>query len=235
MTIWVPGRVPPVTSKLGGAKAAVNKHLPTADFLRTLFAAQCVRRRMFEITTCEELRMPPNAGGTTTRAGPVRIEHDENGHRRLVTTESIASGDEILPLDGVVRTSPTRYSIQVGPEEHLDGMGPVDATNHQCDPSAFIDFSDPRRIVLRALRSLSVGDEVSIHYCATEYDMSSPFDCHCGADACLGRIQGYLYVSDDVACDVEPWLSPALRNLRISRAGPSGVTISPARTKPAFS
>ena len=179
--------------------------------------------------------MPPDAGRSTTSADPVRVEQDENGHRRLVTTEPIASGDEIFSLDGVVRTSPTRYSIQVGPDEHLDGMGPVDATNHQCDPSAFIDFSDPRRIVLRALRSLSVGAEVSIHYCATEYDMSSPFDCYCGADACLGRIRGYRYVSDDVARDLEPWLSPALRSLRINRAGPSGVTISPARTNPAFS
>ena len=179
--------------------------------------------------------MPPDAGRSTTSADPVRVEQDENGHRRLVTTEPIASGDEIFSLDGVVRTSPTRHSIQVGPDEHLDDMGPVDATNHQCDPSAFIDFSDPRRIVLRALRSLSVGAEVSIHYCATEYDMSSPFDCYCGADACLGRIRGYRYVSDDVARDLEPWLSPALRTLRINRAAPSGVTISPARTNPAFS
>jgi hypothetical protein len=179
--------------------------------------------------------MPPDAGRTTTSADPVRIDQDENGHRRLVATESIASGDEILSLDGVARATPTRYSIQIGPGEHLDAMGLADATNHDCDPSAFVDFSDPERIVMRARLDLSVGDEISIHYCATEYDMASPFDCYCGADACLSRIRGYRYVSDDVARDLEPWLSPALRNLRISRAGPSGVTISPARTNPAFS
>ncbi|MFW6089383.1 MAG: SET domain-containing protein [Gemmatimonadota bacterium] len=158
--------------------------------------------------------MASEAGRQTTSADAVQVEWDETGHRRLVTTAPVASGEEILALDGVVRATPTRYSIQIGPDEHLDDMGPIDATNHRCDPSAFIDFSDPERIVLRALRALSVWDEVSIHYCATEYDMTSPFDCHCGADACLGRIRGYRYVSDDVACDLEPWLSPVLRDLR---------------------
>lgn len=158
--------------------------------------------------------MASEAVRSTTSAEPVRIERDECGHRRLVTTEPIASGNEILALDGVERALPTRYSIQIGPDRHLDDMGPVDATNHRCDPSAFIDFSDPGRIVLRARRGLSVGDEVTIHYCATEYDMASPFECHCGADMCLGRVRGYRSVADDVARDLEGWLSPVLRALR---------------------
>lgn len=158
--------------------------------------------------------MAPETGRPTVRADAVRVHRDESGHRRLVTTESIASGEEVLALGGVVRDVPTRYSIQIGPGQHLDDMGPVDATNHCCDPSAFIDFSDPERIALRALCDLSVGDEVSIHYCATEYDMASPFDCHCGADGCLGRIRGYRYVSDEVARDLEPLLSPVIRAVR---------------------
>ena len=158
--------------------------------------------------------MASQAGRQTVSADAVRVERDQSGHRRLVTTEPIASGEVIFLLDGVVRAKPTRYSIQIGADAHLDDMGPVDATNHRCDPSAFIDFSDPERIVLRALRDLSVGDEVSIHYCATEYDMESPFDCHCGADACLGRIRGYRHVSDAVARSLAPWLSPALHAVR---------------------
>ncbi|HSM09345.1 MAG TPA: SET domain-containing protein-lysine N-methyltransferase [Gemmatimonadota bacterium] len=154
--------------------------------------------------------MASQAARRTVTADAVRVERDQSGHRRLLTTEPIASGGVILLLDGVVRAKPTRYSIQIGPDAHLDEMGPVDATNHRCDPSAFIDFSDPERIVLRAMRDLSVGDEVSIHYCATEYDMASPFDCHCGVEECLGRIRGYRYLADDVARRLEPWLSPAL-------------------------
>ncbi len=158
--------------------------------------------------------MASEAGRQTVGADAVRIDRDDSGHRRLMTTEPIASGEEILALGGVVRATPTRYSIQIGPDRHLDDMGPVDATNHHCDPSAFIDFSEPERIVLRALCDLAEGDEVSIHYCATEYDMASPFDCHCGAESCLGRVRGYRYVSDEVARDLEPWLSPALRTVR---------------------
>lgn len=161
--------------------------------------------------------MASEAVRSTTSAEPVRIERDETGHRRLVTTRPFTAGEEILALDGVVRSTPTRYSIQIGLDRHLDGMGPVDATNHHCDPGAFIDFSDPGRIVLRTLRDLSVGDEVSIHYCATEYDMASPFDCHCGAEFCLGRVRGYRYVADDVARSLEPRLSPELRVSRVLR------------------
>lgn len=158
--------------------------------------------------------MASETGQQTVSADAVRVQRDESGHCRLVTSEPVASGEEILAPGGVVRATPTRYSIQIGPDAHLDDMGPVNATNHHCDPSAFIDFADSERIVLRALRDLSVGDEVSIHYCATEYDMASPFDCHCGAEACLGRVRGYRYVSDEVARDIEPWLSPALRAIR---------------------
>lgn len=158
--------------------------------------------------------MASEAGRQAASVEAVRIDREKDGHRRLVVTEPIASGEEILAVGGVVRATPTRYSIQIGPGRHLDDMGPVDATNHHCDPSAFVDFSEPERIVLRALRDLSVGDEVSIHYGATEHDMASPFDCHCGAESCLGRVRGYRYVSNQVARDLEPWLSPALRTVR---------------------
>ena len=155
--------------------------------------------------------MLPDAGRSTTTADAVCVERDEAGHRRLVTTETIPAGEEILEIEGVRRTAPTRYSIQIGPHEHLDDMGPVNATNHACDPSALVDFSDPERIVLRALRDLAPGDEISIHYCATEYDMASPFDCHCGAADCLSSIRGYRWVSGEAARRLEPWLRPGLR------------------------
>lgn len=162
--------------------------------------------------------MLPDAGRSATSADTVSVERDDDGHRRLVTAERIGAGDEILEVEGVRRATPTRYSIQVGPDAHLDEMGPVNATNHSCDPSAFIDFTDAERIVLRALRDLSAGDEVSIHYCATEWDMAAPFDCRCGAAGCLERVRGYRHLSDDEARRVEAWLSPALRSRR-DRAG----------------
>ena len=95
-------------------------------------------------------------------------------------------------------------------------MGLVDATNHACDPSAFVDFSDPKRPVLRALRELSPDDEVTIHYGATEYDMQSPFACDCGSDACVGLMRGYRHLAEETAKRIEPWLSPVLRDLASS-------------------
>ena len=150
---------------------------------------------------------------SSTSAHGVEVERDDDGHRRLVATEKVAASEEILAIQGVVRPTPTRFSVQIGPRRHLDEMGPVDATNHSCDPSAFVDFSDPARIVLRALRDLSAGDEISIHYCATEYDMAAPFECGCGSDSCVGFVRGYRYLPETDARALSPWISPAVRTL----------------------
>ena len=90
-------------------------------------------------------------------------------------------------------------------------MGPIDATNHSCEPSACIDFTNAPRVALQALRDLSPGDEVSIHYCATEYDMASPFTCACDADDCVGFIRGYRHLDVRLQEALRPLLSPALR------------------------
>lgn len=155
--------------------------------------------------------MTGRAARRTTTSDPVELRTDADGHRRLVATAHIATGVEILPLTGTVRPAPTRFSIQIGPDEHLDDMGPIDATNHSCEPSACIDFSRAPDLVLRALRDLAPGDEVSIHYGATEYDMASPFACGCGAETCVGTIRGYRHLDPAQRVAVRPLLRPTLR------------------------
>lgn len=113
-------------------------------------------------------------------------------------------------LTGTVRPTPSRLSIQIGPDEHLDDMGPIDATNHSCEPSAFIDFAEAPDVVLRALRELAPGDEISIHYGATEYAMASPFPCECGAHTCVGIVRGYRHLDASQREAIRPLLRPSL-------------------------
>lgn len=159
----------------------------------------------------------PTRSDAPVVASSVEVRSDEDGHRRLIATEAIGAGREIVPVEGTVRSTPSRFSIQIGPRRHMDEMGPVDATNHSCDPNAFVDFSHPERLVLRALRDVSSGEEITIHYCATEFAMAEPFACTCGADSCVGVVRGYLFLPAGAAEELELRLSPALRTLARTR------------------
>ena len=143
---------------------------------------------------------------------PLEIRLDADGRRRVIAIASVASGEIIIPVIGELRPTPSRYSIQIGEDAHLDDLGIVESTNHSCEPSAFIDFTDPERLSLRAVRDLPVGAEVTIHYCATEENMTSPFQCDCGAAACYGRVRGYQFLSSSRRERLDGWLSSYLRS-----------------------
>ncbi len=128
------------------------------------------------------------------RTAPVEVLSDGCGRRRLFATGSIAAGEIILHLDGVLRATPSRHSIQVGEGEHLDEFGAAEATNHSCEPTAFVDLSDNPRVCLRAISDLNSGSEVTIDYCATEGELSVPFSCDCGSKRCYGLVRGYRFL-----------------------------------------
>ena len=69
------------------------------------------------------------------------------GQRGVVALEAIAEGEVALVVDGVTTDKPSRYSIQVGEQEHVDlpeGLDPARAAgaypwqflNHSCAPNA---------------------------------------------------------------------------------------------------
>lgn len=143
---------------------------------------------------------------------PVEIRLDVEGRRRLIAIAFVAGGEIIIPVIGELCPTPSRHSIQIGEDAHLDDMGFVESTNHSCEPSAFIDFTDPERLSLRAVRDLPVGAEVTIHYCATEENMAAPFRCDCSTTACYGRVRGYQFLSSSQRERLDGWLSPFLRS-----------------------
>jgi hypothetical protein len=63
--------------------------------------------------------------------------------------------------------------------------------NHACSPSACFIGRD-----LHAYRDLHVGDAVTLDYNLHEEELASPFQCKCGAEGCVGTIQGWKYLSD---------------------------------------
>ena len=124
--------------------------------------------------------------------------HD--GQFALLAAAAVAPAKRILTLDGEVHPTPTRESVQIGFQHHIDA--PASATleermdrfpylflNHSCEPNARIVGRD-----LVALQAIAPGEEVTFDYETNEYDLASPFPCACGARSCRSHIRGYRYL-----------------------------------------
>lgn len=141
----------------------------------------------------------------------VLVEQDQ---RRLIAVRDIAAGTRIISLLGRETTIATRYSVQIGRDTHLDPddvATPLERVrqrqwmylNHHCAPNAWIT---DRALV--ALRDIASGEGVTFDYNTTEWDMASPFECHCGSGECVGTIRGAKYLSAERRAQVAAWLAP---------------------------
>ena len=134
---------------------------------------------------------------------PVAV-NDLNGQLTLVATAFIPAGLPVIQITGKLTTAPSRFSVQVGLDRHVDVDDPtlVEAyperylwrfLNHRCTPNAFVRGQE-----LVALKPIYAEDEISFNYNANEYQMASPFECWC--DAHGGRtgfqVRGYKYLSE---------------------------------------
>ena len=143
------------------------------------------------------------------------IEH--GGVRRVVAVVRVAAGTEVYRIEGVASAMPTRYSVQIGADMHVDTpVGCSDAellaqyfwryTNHHCEPNTAL-----RGQSLVAVRDINPLEDVTFNYNTTEVAMASPFDCHCGDVQCAGSIQGAAALTPTDAERVAPLLTPHIR------------------------
>ena len=140
-----------------------------------------------------------------------------NGHRRLVAGLPIAAGEVLFEARGSVHEIPTRYTLQVGENAHLGAADEEELhraperyiwcfLNHDCDPNAYF-----RGHTLLALRSVSVGEELSFDYNTTEWDMAEPFQCWCDAVPGAHHIRGFKYLSQERRTALTPFLGSWLK------------------------
>lgn len=125
-----------------------------------------------------------------------------DGERGVFAARAFAAGEAIGLFEGALVPTPTRLSLQVGRDLHVEpGDHPLGLLNHSCAPNAAF-----RERALFAARALAAGEEIVLDYNCHEADMSAPFDCACGAEDCVGRVAGWNR------------LSPAQRASRRGRA-----------------
>lgn len=145
-----------------------------------------------------------------SRAAVARI----HGNYHVVATEPIRPGELVLRIDGDLTSHPTRYTVQVATDLHVEvpeGVGLellLDRyfwrfLNHSCDPSAVLRGRD-----VIARRRIGAWNEVTFDYDTTEWDMAEPFLCRCSSPRCRGFIRGWRH------------LDPAQRRWLRARAAP---------------
>jgi hypothetical protein len=128
------------------------------------------------------------------------IEVDQvDGHHRLLATKDFDIGDHILTLEGEVVDSPSRFSVQMGPNQHLEvpSKAQTEQTldryrwrflNHSCKPNAKFENRN-----LIAILKINASEQITFDYNTTEYDLASPFECHCESDNCCGVVRGHRW------------------------------------------
>ena len=148
--------------------------------------------------------MSSNAVGImdeATEALPIELR--DNGRFKGVFAKRIIRADSIvLYLKGNVSTHPTKYTIQLDNQRHLNlpANGKTDDDlnycwqylNHSCEPNGYINTAE---FTLRALRDITPGKEITFNYLTTESELAVPFNCRCGSPNCFGFIQGRNFLT----------------------------------------
>ncbi|MEE2757914.1 MAG: SET domain-containing protein [Myxococcota bacterium] len=145
----------------------------------------------------------------------------DKGHYRIVATEDIAEGRNILTIEGQVTQQPTMYSVQISEHEHIDLDDPFQVEqhperymwrflNHHCRPNSVLEGRE-----LRAIKTINAGDEVTFNYNANEYEMASPFSCWCESTDKAARctVRGYKYLSSAERRQLDGLVSPHVLTL----------------------
>jgi SET domain-containing protein len=127
---------------------------------------------------------------------------NNNSQRGVFAREGIARGSVVLYLKGTISTEPSKYTIQLEDQRHLNPSAAGDTSedldycwvylNHSCEPSSYVK---PTEFTLRALRDIAPGEEITFNYLTTEFEMAVPFNCTCDSPNCFGFIQGRKFLS----------------------------------------
>ncbi|KAK2865206.1 hypothetical protein FQN49_003809 [Arthroderma sp. PD_2] len=116
-------------------------------------------------------------------------------------------------------------TVQVSKDQHIELNSDLLYCNHSCDPNVrFVtstlamdshngqaDAPVSGALEVWSVRDISAGEELRFFYPSTEWEMSQPFQCSCGAKQCLEWVDGAKKTPTDVLRKY--WLSDHIREL----------------------
>lgn len=133
------------------------------------------------------------------------------GYKGLFAKKDIIAGSIIFLLKGSVSRRPTKYSVQLSRDKHIDFPSvrkPNDDLdyawqylNHSCEPNGYVNAVE---YCFCALRNIRKGQEITFNYLTTEYELAAPFRCGCGSAKCFGFIRGNKFLTADQIAELLP-------------------------------
>ncbi len=99
--------------------------------------------------------------------------------RGLFATRPFRKDEVLINFDGPLIDHPTRYSIQIDENLHIEGTPESNAfLNHSCMPNTYVDW---KSLSLRALRDIGASEELTNNYLTTDWEVHERFICTCAA------------------------------------------------------
>jgi hypothetical protein len=128
-------------------------------------------------------------------------------------TADIKNNDVIVDLKRTMKRveRASANTLQLAEGFHYQAFPEPLRLNHNCSPNGYMCFED---LTYRALRDISEGEELTFHYCTTEFEMINPFDCLCGSPECLGWVGGYKHLDEAQVERLSSLVSPILMRKR---------------------
>ncbi|KAJ3281527.1 hypothetical protein HK104_011416 [Borealophlyctis nickersoniae] len=127
-----------------------------------------------------------------TKFRVVRNGEDADFRSKLVSLQPFKKGDLVCKIEGYAKHANKRWSsVQVSANEHIELCSELVYMNHSCDPSIHLDTT---RMEVIAAKDIKEGDDLTFFYPSSEWDMSQPFDCWCGAEQCVKRVSGAQHI-----------------------------------------
>jgi len=94
----------------------------------------------------------------------------------LFSSSRYEKGDVVLYIEGEIVEKPSRTTVQIAPDTHVDVGFPAKFINHSCDPNCEVVNRE-----LVAVKIIEKGDEITFNYQNSEDVLAHPFVCNdCG-------------------------------------------------------
>ena len=115
--------------------------------------------------------------------------NNQTNQKSLCAAVSFAPGNVITKFTaGTTQAFATYLTVQTGTDKHITLLPEfLQYINHSCSPTVFFDTTSMELVCLQPLQP---GDEFTLFYPSTEWDMAQPFHCNCGSATCLQLING---------------------------------------------
>ena len=115
----------------------------------------------------------------------------QDKYKSLTTKRAHKKGEIICPIPSEsLYDKPNRFTVQIGRDRHVE-VKELSSMNHSCNPNTFLDTT---RMSVIAAQDVAAGEELTFFYPSTEWEMSSPFICLCGATNCIHVVAGARFL-----------------------------------------